>query len=260
MNPSSRLREDGWEAEVRALARLGESLGVRFTQSHLPYYDVFGDSPEKAALMEKLIHRAILASGMLGVRWTVTHPATYYKAGPDMRVSHEKNLEYYGRHLETAREAGIGIALENDFEYKSAPYQRIFCADVGELTGLCDAFADPKHIGICYDFGHANLTGGFHRENLRRIGHRLRATHVQDNCGLLDDHAMPFFGNIDWKDAMEGLAEIVYEGELTYEIQNFGRYVPLDLKHLVLRQSLQIGGILVGYYDAARAQQKGVPS
>ena len=132
------------------------------------------------------------------------------------------------------RGSGIGIALENDFEYRSAPYQRIFCANVHELVELVDSFNDPKHVGVCYDFGHGNLGGPFHRQNLNIIGSRLHVIHVQDNHGMSDEHLLPFHGNINWQEAMEGLADIDYDGDLTYEIQEFGRYFPNDQKHLVV--------------------------
>ncbi|MFA9380413.1 MAG: sugar phosphate isomerase/epimerase family protein [Acetanaerobacterium sp.] len=254
MNPSSRLRGDGWEQYVAEIAEIGRRFGVEFRQSHLPYYDIFGTADEaKVQLMEELIRRSILASGMLGVSWAVTHPGTVYTAGHNAHASHIKNLEYYRRHLETAKQAGVGIALENDFEYRSTPYQRIYAASVEELCELCDAFAST-HIGICYDFGHAHLTGGFHRQNLNRIGKRLKAVHVQDNHGMKDEHLMPFFGTIDWADAMAGLAECGYEGELTYEIQEFARFVPNELKHGVVELSLVIGNRLLELFDQVKRQ------
>ncbi len=253
MNPDSRLRGDGWESYIRETAAVAERCGVVFRQSHLPYYDLFRErDPVKIELMEELIRRSILASGMLGVKWAVTHPGTVYSAGHDAGASLRANLEYYGRHLKTAREAGVGIALENDFEYRSAPYQRVFAASVEELCALCDAFDDPL-IGVCYDFGHANLTGGFHRQNLNLIGKRLKAVHVQDNHGMHDEHLMPFFGTIDWAEAMTGLAESGYEGDLTYEIQGFGRFVPNELKHTVTEMSVVIGRRLLDLYGQAKA-------
>ena len=252
MNPGSRLRGDDWEKYVKDIAELGRRWGVEFTQSHLPYYDIFANNdPAKAELMEELIRRSIIASGELGVKWTVTHPGTLYSAGPDTAKSLEKNIEYYSVHLETAKKAGIGIALENDFEYQGPHHQRIFGAYIPELCELADAFNDEA-VGICYDFGHANLCGGFHRENLRLIGNRLRATHVQDNYFLNDDHLMPFFGKTDWADAMAGLAEICYEGDLTYEIQEFGRYLPNELKHLAVQMSVEIGNYLLRLYGEAK--------
>ncbi len=252
MNPASRMRDDDWKSYVDELGELGAKLGVRYTQSHLPYYDIFGTTDQgKIDLMEELIRRSIEASGMLGVKWTVTHPGTVYDAGQDMSVSLKRNVEYYSPHVEEAVKAGIGIALENDFEYKVKPYQRIFCSSMGELCELADAF-HSDNIGVCYDFGHANLTGGFHRKNLNCIGSRLKAVHVQDNHGVSDDHLLPFFGNTDWAEAMAGLADINYEGELTYEIQEFGRYVPNELKSHVVELSVIVGNYLIELFEKAK--------
>ena len=255
MNPSSRMRGDDWEEYVKDIAGLGRRWGVEFGQSHLPYYDIFAkNDPVKVELMEELIRRCITASAELGVKWAVTHPGTFYGAGPDPSLSLEKNLEYYSVHFETAKKAGVGIALENDFEYQGAMNQRIFGANVIELCGLADAFNDPA-IGVCYDFGHANLCGAFHRQNLRIIGKRLKATHVQDNFFTRDDHLMPFFGKTDWADAMAGLAEIGYDGDLTYEIQEFARYMPNELKHLAVELSVKIGDYLLELYERARPER-----
>lgn len=257
MNPQSRMRDDDWQDYVEELAEVGKRCNVVFTQSHLPYYSVFSEEgSDKAKVMEELIRRSIIASARLGVRWAVTHPCTVYSAGHDMSVSLERNVEYYTTHVNTAREHGIGIALENEFEYKSPPYQRTFCSSINELVQLIDAFDDPKHVSACYDFGHAHLVGGFHRENLRALGHRLKAIHIQDNNGLADQHFLPFHGNIDWKDAMTGLAEIGYEGELTFEIQEWGRHYPKELKSMMAEYAANVGKILVSYFDEAVEQFK----
>ena len=257
MNPHSRLRDNDWENYVKDIEEMGKRWNVEFRQAHLPYYDVFGEKDEqRAKTMEELIRRSIIACGQLGVSWAVTHPCTVYSAGPDMSVSLERNLEYYSRHVETARQNGIGIALENDFEYRGAPYQRIFCASPYELVQLVDAFHDPKHVGICYDFGHGNLAGNFHRQNLNIIGKRLKATHVQDNHGMTDEHLMPFHGNIDWAEAMAGLADIGYEGDLTYEIQEFSRFIPNEHKHLMVKYSLEIGKVLMDLFEKAKAEMQ----
>ena len=145
--------------------------------------------------------------------------------------------------------------MENDFEYRPRQtMQRIYCASIYELVDLVDAFGDPEHVGVCYDFGHANLGGhDFHRQNLNIIGSRLHAIHVQDNHGVADEHLMPFHGNIDWAEAMAGLADIGYDGDLTYEIQEFGRYLPNDQKHLVVEYSIKIGKVLMDLYEKAKA-------
>ena len=70
---------------------------------------------------------------------------------------------------------------------------------------------------------------------------------------MADEHLMPFHGNIDWAEAMAGLADIGYDGDLTYEIQEFGRYLPNDQKHLVVEYSMKIGNVLMDLYEKAKA-------
>ena len=252
MNPDSPMRSEGWRDYVLSIGKLAAEKGIRFNQSHLPYYDVDGEQgTEKAALMEKLIRRSIEGTAMLGARWAVTHPFTVRSAGHDTPVSRKANLAYYRPLAGLAASFGIGIALENDFEYRAGqPAGRVYCAGIRELIDLCDAFEDDAHVGICYDFGHANLTGpDCHRQNLIMIGHRLKALHVQDNHGVSDEHLLPFFGSIDWKSCMLGLRQIRYEGDLTFEVQEFGRYLPEDMKHLVPELSLQIGRRLLEFFE-----------
>lgn len=249
MNPSSEMRGDGWMAYVERIGRLAKSLGVEFRQSHLPYYDVGkGVDP----VMEELIRRSIIGSAMLGVRWCVTHPFTVQGSGGDTKANLAANLSYYEAHVQTARENGVGIALENDFEYGEGQARgRVYCAAVPELSELVDAFADPAHVGACYDFGHANLGGGDHRRNLHLLGERLRAVHVQDNHGRTDEHLLPLYGSIDWNECMAGLRDIGWTGDLTFEVQEFGRYLPREMKHLAVEHSLEVGRYLVSLFEQA---------
>ena len=251
MNPDSPMRGNQWEQYVDAIAAQAVRRGVQFSQSHLPYYDVDRyKGTARAEQMEELIRRSIIGSRMLGIPWAVTHPFTVYAQADDVAACLAANLAYYKRHLETARENGVGIALENDFDL---PEQRIYCGRVSELIALCDDFHDPEHVGICYDFGHANLAqDGTHRERLNAIGHRLKAVHMQDNHGKEDEHLLPFFGSIDWADAMAGLHDIGYQNDLTFEVQEFGRALPRDMKHLTAELSIQVGRRLLSLVDASK--------
>lgn len=246
MNPDSEMRGDHWEDYVRHIGEYAKERGIVFTQSHLPYYDVGkGENP----LMEELIRRSIIGSSMLGVRWCVTHPFTVPTIGENTVFQRQANVDYYSKHVETAKTCGTGIALENDF-LDGTEY--LYCSDICELCDLTDAFADPEHVGACYDFGHGNLMPGNHREKLNQLGKRLKAVHVQDNHGHSDEHLLPLFGSIDWTECMAGLADIGWAGELTFEVQEFGRYLPKEMKHLAVEQSVQVGRYLVSLFESFR--------
>lgn len=57
-------------------------------------------------------------------------------------------------------------------------------------------------VGVCYDFGHAHLSGGI-AASFESLKPYIRSTHVHDNLGDRDTHLWPGQGGIDWQQAME---------------------------------------------------------
>lgn len=159
---------------------------------------------------------------MLGVQWVVVHAGTASSCGQnDRRKKLYSNAEYLSGLAQRAAASGCrGIALDNVAHAAGgrtlAPMIR---GTTDGLIELVDIIKFP-HVGICWDFGHANLTRESQPDSLRRAGKRLKATHVQDNMGVSNEHTLPFRGNISREEAMPVLGEIAYEGGFTYEIQN----------------------------------------
>ena len=75
-------------------------------------------------------------------------------------------------------------------------------------------------VGACWDFGHGNRCFVDQTAQIRTVGHRLRATHVDDNMGLgkEDLHTVPFLGTVKWAKIMPLLTEIGYDGCFNYEL------------------------------------------
>ena len=97
---------------------------------------------------------------------------------------------------------GVNIVVENMRPVpKFTPVHR-YCQEPEELCRV----ADKLGIGICWDFGHANLAALRQSKALETVGSRLKMLHVNDNRGIDDDHLPPLFGTVDWRDAMHGLA------------------------------------------------------
>ena len=95
---------------------------------------------------------------------------------------------------------------------------RVGCI-MSELLEIVEE-VDPENLGICLDFGHANLQRplfGLH-DGIRELGDHLIATHIHDNEGLSDQHMIPLMGTIDWDSAIVALKEIGYNGPLILEV------------------------------------------
>ncbi len=92
---------------------------------------------------------------------------------------------------------------------------------------------DRGSVGICWDFGYANLMDLDQPGALRYIGKRPKTTHVADNSGYYDDHIMPV------------LRKIRYEGDFAYEIHNATSRLPGTLPDKIGRYCLLVGRYLL---------------
>ena len=81
---------------------------------------------------------------------------------------------------------------------------------------------------------------------IRKVGHRLRATHINDNHGAgVDEHVAPYMGTIDWSDVMNALREINYAQDFSFEIQNLTSCYPAALQPEMIRFSYRLGNYLL---------------
>ena len=105
-------------------------------------------------------------------------------------------------------------------------------SSAGSLAQLIEEDLDGIDVGVCLDYGHANLMGDVAVAIASLSGH-LWTTHVHDNGGRRDDHLVPCAGSIDWDAAMMETQKIGYDGVLMFEVSDTGD--PLD----VLRRSVK---------------------
>jgi len=141
----------------------------------------------------------------LGARVMNIHPCYY--SPPAMRKSLiELNIEALRPIVEMAARYELTVVLEN---FK-APFDRaaVFKTLLQEVPGL------RMHL----DFGHANIGRDNHETFCRQLGSFIRHVHFSDNRSS-DDHHMPLgVGNINWKNAVNSLKSIGYDGTITLEV------------------------------------------
>lgn len=192
---------------------------------HWPFiFNNYYNRPDKEKL-EKRILKSIEASKMFNIKWIVIHVGTYVdESGKyDIQKSIEYNIKYLKQFVKCADKNGIKIAIENgtQMEEDTTPY-------IDELIQLVDYFNNKYNkevLGICFDFGHANVGKLNIYKEIKKIGNRLKVTHIHDNFGK-DNHNFPYNGVINWNLAMKALKEINYKGELSLEV----RYNPGKLE------------------------------
>lgn len=219
--------------------KYAENAGISIYQTHAPYHTYHKDPALFACRIEEIKY-SIIATAILGAEYTVMHCAQPCGFLPDRQpeVTKQINYELLSKLLPVAQEYGVKIALEN------MPGDGVPTATPDSLIEYIDMM-NSEYLVACLDTGHANLTGGAKTsigENIvgfaKKLGKRLKVLHINDNCGRLDEHYPPFLGTIpNWKEFMQTLKDIGYEGTLNTEAGSFVRKMPLDLQEDARRLS-----------------------
>ncbi len=239
---------DNWRDWIKQCKELLEELGMTVSQSHAPFYNVIDPAYPYREEEEEMVRRSILASAELGAGIVVIHGGSVpYRA--DYKKNKIENMEYFKPHLELAAKHGVTIAIENLFDENDLQKRvRVprYLADPEDLIDLVDSLhTSYDNVGIVWDFGHANLMNWNQPECLEMIGERLIATHVQDNYGVVDDHLLPYLGNVEWEPIMKTLKKIGYEGAFAYETHKMTDRLPDLMVDAMLRYAFELGNYLL---------------
>ena len=208
------LLGDNWRGFADELLELSENLGVKFVQSHAPLGSpLVPDEKQESFIADT--KRSIEAAAYLGIPNIVVHSG--YVKGMSAEETIERNAAFYFDILKTAEKSGITVLTENFNKMCLEDYYWIDSAE--GLRELVDRVNHPL-LKICWDVGHANLQEFSQEEELKMLGDRVAAVHIQDNFGYGDDHTIPFFGTLNIDSVMHGLIDIGYNGYFTFEATN----------------------------------------
>lgn len=207
-------------------------LGIVFGVCHLPFVSQKSGHPNSPEFKAKMF-TAIDAAKMIGAEYAVMHPnsTTVPLDTLDRTAEYDNVMTHLSPFAEYAGKVGVRIAVENmRTVHQSYPAHR-YCANPDELCAVADALG----AGVCWDTGHANITGLKQSEAIAQVGKRLKMVHLNDNFADDDVHIAPFCGSVDWADVMKGLSDIGFDGYLNFEVSSsripanlkdaFGRYV-----------------------------------
>lgn len=165
------------------------------------------DEEVRLAGVELVKNRIDLAAA-LGAKAIVMHlPGEKVSAHP-----HPVWKDCFARSMETLapllERAGIALALENLFGGH---------ANMRLLDEILPDYP-PSLVGICYDSGHALITGEG-TQYLETHLARLKVLHLHDNDAREDQHRLPFSDKADWNAIASLIARAPgYTGPLTLEL------------------------------------------
>lgn len=235
---------------ARSIRGAADANGVKFSQMHGPVHGPNFSNMYHGLSLEtftELMRRSIRTASIIGAPWVVFHPTNRIEQYEPLEAIIRYNCEFFKKFTPLLEETGVGIAIENMYDRRHSRVgivERHFAATPETLCELVDRINHPL-VGICWDTGHGHLQRLPQGESIRMIGSRLKATHIQDNDGMKDQHLFPYYGSIDWQDTITALYEIDYKGDFTYETHNAVRPLPIEAGLSALRLGIELAKELV---------------
>ena len=246
------LYKEDFEEYAKHLREFAESTGIKCNQSHAPFPSSTGD-PVKDAEIFKSIVRAMKTASVLGAEYIVVHPVQHLPYRENAAELKRLNMDFYGKLIPYCEEFGIKIAVENMWQMNPVGRNTIVnsvCARVEEFCDYIDTLNSP-YIAACLDIGHVSLCGEDMSVMIRGLGaKRLKALHVHDTDGCRDLHTLPFTSCNDFGMIMGLLAEIGYEGDLTFEADKFYGGFPKEMYQDVANFMEKTGRCLIRMFES----------
>ena len=190
----------------RAAAR-----GLTIPMCHLPFFMPDPDDKAAMARFSREIVSGMRMAAMLKIPDAVIHPIVRHESRRCRVLWLSENMHFLMPIRDLADKLGVTLCIENmtGKPYATHPSEAVYgsaAADVLELSERLDCM-------VCWDLGHANLTGLCQSVELEKLRGRVRCLHIHDNDGATDSHRIPFEcadstpmgGCVDWEDAAEGL-------------------------------------------------------
>lgn len=221
------ILDDKWEENIHKLKEIIDRNNLECFQVHLPYHDMFLSSEIIPDDIKKAILNSIKAMEILECKWGAYHPRTSFTTVYSSEVAIKDNYNEISIYLEEAEKHNVGIAIENIPIFPDCPQYKFFSANYEELNYLVESFKSDK-VGVCWDFGHANLMPVKQEKAFEILGDKIKIVHMHNNCGFHDDHVSPTLGTIDWKNVMPAFKKCGYNGVFSLELSYFDMKTELE--------------------------------
>lgn len=211
--------EESFRAELIRYRELVEAEGIVIWQAHAPWCCPERDlTPEGRAEQLACYLKAVRGSGYLGVKCFVIHAIMPFgmNSPENPKLMRDLNAEFMGRLAIEAKEYGVKHICVENLPFPLLPINHPDqCLDFAKRM---NRETNSDIFKVCLDTGHANFCGTDPADAVRLLGKEyLGALHVHDNDGKADQHHIPGEGNIDWGAFSNALAEIGFEGCLSFE-------------------------------------------
>ncbi len=207
-----------------------DELGLPCNQSHAVFGSHLGAAKKGTELFDATV-RCMEVAAIMGAKSIVIHPMQYVYYMNNVEFLKQENLQFYTDLLPYAKKLGIVMLTENMWQYNknNGSIVQSTCAEATEFCRYVDMINSP-YLKACLDIGHTCLTGESITNTITSLGKdRLYGLHIHDVDGNKDNHTLPYTRSVKFDEMIDALAEIGYEGDITFEAHAFYNPFPDEL-------------------------------
>ncbi len=206
--------EDSAHAVLYGVLRRAREKQLELPLCHLSFYM---PDPKNAVLMaryQKELMGGIDAAAMMGIPLAVIHPIAWYSRECTYGDWVRANMAFLSPLADYAKAKNVRLLIENMPSERESPDDHLY----GSCALNISALAQKLGVGVCWDTGHAHISGFKQSEQLAVLRDKLDAIHIHDNDGKKDAHLLPFEGTVDWEDVAAGLKSCNFKGVMSVEV------------------------------------------
>lgn len=244
---------DDYVESAKDLRAYADEIGIVCNQAHAPFeWRPFDAEREKR--LDEMVLRSIEVASILGAEVIVIHPKQYMVYAEHAEELFKINVKYYKELIPYAKKYNIKIAIENMYQCNNGTKTPTdsTCSRAWEFCKYLDTINSEWIVG-CLDIGHVSLMNTDIPEFIKTMGSkRIKALHVHDTDFIGDRHTLPFMHKIDYIAVAKALAEIGYEGDLTFEADVFYREKPTALFPATAKYMCEVGRFLVNEIEKGK--------
>lgn len=232
--------DDSVRHVLYSTAKYAAMNDIELSACHLSFYMPDPDSTDFKTRYAEEIRCGIDCAEFMGIKLAAIHPVAYHSSSRSFEDWIIKNVEFLGSAREYASSKGVMLCVENMPSASESANDHLF----GSLPSEIAALARILDIKVCFDFGHANVTGIDIPKGIDEVRDVLGLVHIHDNCKRADSHLIPFNGDIDWRACMQALKNSGYSGPLDLEIKTSHMPKNREKRDIYARLALMKGYML----------------
>jgi sugar phosphate isomerase/epimerase len=154
-----------------------------------------------------------------------------YHGGPSVAVDIPEGFQWYQLREIVIKQLikSSEIASKNGLQFAMEMRAGDFISSVDGTIGIFND-TQSENIGMVYDVAHAHAISEYLDLGIYKLGKYLKLVHLSDNDGTRPYHYQPGKGNIDFKNIIDTLKKVNYDGYVVVDISGIENIIDEAVK------------------------------